>query len=674
MQELLAYRNSLGFPVRGLLIGVVLLLSAGLAHAQALEEGKTAVLNMEGTDIRTLIGEVADKTGKNFIVDPRVKGKVTVISHRPVDRHELYQVFLSILEVHGFAAIPVKGAIKIIPDAQAKQTGTAPADGRGDEVVTRVLGVEYVDAMQLVPILRPLIPQQGHLAAYAPSNVLIISDRAENIQRLLRIIRRVDQPSSQEVEVIRLQHASAAELVRILSTLIQQKTPGKAGASQQPVLVADERTNSILLGGDKSSRLRLRAIITHLDTPTESAGNTRVVYLKYAQAADLVPVLTSVSSGIEGEGQKGGTGAGAGRAAGINIQADKSTNALVITAPPDLMDSLLAVIRQLDVRRAQVLVEAIIAEVSTTRATELGIQFRATDRIGANDSGTLGATNLPFGGSESINSVSQNPLGVGSGLTLGHFTGTAEILGTEILNLSALLRALAADDATNILSTPSLVTLDNEEAEIVVGQNVPFITGSQQTTGGLANPFQTIQRQDVGLTLKVKPQINEGNALKLEIEQEVSSVSSDATAADIITNKRSIKTSVLTDDRTIVVLGGLIEDRLQDNVSKVPLLGDIPIVGALFRNKSARKQKTNLMVFLHPVILRDSATGAKYASSKYNYLRARQLELRERGVSLMPDDVAPVLPTLGDFMELPPPFEESQSATPAQTPGVEDAQ
>ncbi|MCK4744302.1 MAG: type II secretion system secretin GspD [Sulfuriflexus sp.] len=633
------------------------MLSTLSVSAVQLADGETAMLNMENTDINTLISTVADKTGRNFIVDPRVKGKVTIISHQAITREELYQTFLSILEVHGFAAIPGDGVIKIVPDSTAKQssirTATRGAPGQGDELVTRVVMVDYVNAMQLVPILRPLIPQQGHMAAFPSSNVLIVSDRADNIARIMQLIKRIDRPSNDDVEVIALQHASAAEMVRVLASL-RKSNSGKGAAAQ--VLVADERTNSILLGGNKSERLRLRALIAHLDTSTDDGGNTQVIYLKYADAASLVPVLTGVSANLSKAGGKAKKGAAARAASNISIQADENTNSLVITAQPALMRSLQSVIRQLDIRRAQVLVEAIIAEISSTKTSELGVQFGSLD---TNNTGAIssefpgtgpGVLSLAFG-TDPVTS-----LGGGLNIGIGNASGDGRF--------GVLLRAIASDDDSNLLSTPNLVMLDNEEAEIIVGQNVPFVTGSQQTTGGLANPFQTIQRQDVGLTLRVKPQINEGDALKLDITQEISSVvpdNSSVTSADIITNKRSIKTSVLVDDGEIIMLGGLISDDLTEGVSKVPVLGDIPLLGNLFRSRTTRKVKTNLVVFLHPVILKGNKSQL-YTSRKYNYIRAKQLAAREDGVNLLSDDVAPILPELDKYLEIPPPYKEVSAA------------
>jgi general secretion pathway protein D len=624
-------------------------------------QAETVTLNLKDADISALISTVAEVTDRNFIIDPRVKGKVTVISTRPMDSDEVYQVFLSILKVHGFAAVPSGEVIKIVPDVNAKQDGipTASDDtpGRGDEMVTRVVQVDNVAAAQLVPILRPLVPQQGHLAAYPATNVLIISDRARNVERLLTIIRRIDQVSDSEIEVITLEHASAVEVVRVLTSL-NRAVPGAKGAAAQSagnVLVADERTNSVLLGGERTSRLRMRAIISHLDTPLDSGGNTDVVYLRYAVASEIVDTLLGVGKIEEKEATQG-------KAAAVprgefDIQADEATNALVITAPPDIMRTIKRVISQLDIRRAQVLVEAIIAEVTDKTARELGVQWvfnGAKDSSGPvgivnfTNSGSLiadvinGAASVADGGS--FPSIVDNAL-IGFGKTSGSF------------NYLAVMNALSSDTNNNILSTPTLVTLDNEEAEIIIGENVPFVTGSFTSTGasdGATNPFQTIQREDVGLTLKIKPQINEGDALRLEIEQEVSSIAdSVAGASDLVTKKRSIKTNVMVDDDQVVVLGGLIEETVTESIQKVPLLGDIPILGYLFKSTTADVSRNNLMVFIHPVILRDDEAANIYTNSKYNYIRALQMGQDEDGINLMPGKQHPVLQHVGDFTSTP---------------------
>ena len=631
-------------------------------------QAETVTLNLKDADIGALISTVAEVTNRNFIVDPRVKGKVTVISSRAMDSDEVYQVFLSILKVHGFAAVPSGEVIKIVPDVNAKQDGIPTvsdnAPGRGDQMVTRVVQVDNVAAAQLVPILRPLVPQQGHLAAYPTTNVLIISDRASNVERLLTIIRRIDQVSDSEIEVITLQHASATEVVRVLNSLSRAgPTAAKApAAGRQQVLVADERTNSVLLGGDRSTRLRMRAIISHLDTPLDAGGNTDVVYLHYAEATELVEVLLGVGKIEEQEKTQQGKGKVTGSSRGsFDIQADESTNALVITAPPDIMRTLKRVIGQLDIRRAQVLVEAIIAEVGEDTARDLGVQWIfAGDRD--NNSGPVGVINYSNSGSP-IADVANAAIAAQTGGTVPTLLDGALVgfgrFGSNSFNYAAVLNALASDTNSNILSTPTLVTLDNEEAEIVIGENVPFVTGSFTSTGAgdsATNPFQTIQREDVGLTLKIKPQINEGDAMRLEIEQEVSSIAdSVAGASDIVTNKRSIKTNVMVDDGQVVVLGGLIEEVINESVQKVPLLGDIPYLGALFRSKTSDVRKTNLMVFIHPVILRNAETMNNYTNAKYNDIRVIQMEQNNDGVNMLPGKQQPVLPNINDYMIMPGP-------------------
>jgi general secretion pathway protein D len=480
-----------------------------------LSHGEQITLNLNNADIEALIKTVSEHTGKNFVIDPRVKGKVTVISAHPMNREEFYQVFLSILEVHGFSTIPSGDVIKVVPDVKAKQGGipTVNALGQlpGDQIVTRIIQVKNVTSAQLVPILRPLIPQEGHLAAYPDTNVLIISDRRQNVDRLMKIIDQIDKVSDSSIEVITLQHASAAEVVRILNSL---EAPGAKGKKTVTQLVADERTNSILVSGDPTARLRSRVIIEHLDTPFDNEGNAQVVYLKYANAVDLVKVLTGVSENLDEAAQGGGkTPAAKGKPTlPINIQADEASNALIITAPPDQFRALQAIIRKLDIRRAQVLVEAVIAEVSYNKAKQLGVQWIVDGT--PDGKGPIGVINL---GSPSISgiaadAVARTGINLGPGTTLGF----GRYKENDRTNFAALIQALESDATTNILSTPNITTLDNQEAEIVIGQNVPFITGSYSSTGGgdnSVNPFQTVQREDVGLTLKVKPQINEGNSI-----------------------------------------------------------------------------------------------------------------------------------------------------------------
>jgi general secretion pathway protein D len=636
----------------------------------------STTLNFKGADINAVIQSVADITGKNFIVDPRVKGKVTIISKRPMSQREIYKVFLTVLDVHGYTAVPSGKIIKIIPDADAKHSGMPTADdedpGSGDEAVTRVIQIDHVNAAQLVPILRPLVPPQGHLAAYPQSNVLIVSDRARNIERILKIIRRVDQPTSGEIEIIQVENASAADLVRVLNTLEQQAGKGQA-KTEKPILVADERTNSILVGGERSARLQIRAIISHLDTPSEVEGDTHVVYLRYANAKDLVPVLTGVAEEAKKTVQTPGAPKGAQRAAGrqqqpiFNIQADESSNALVITAPPSLFKSLESVIRQLDVRRAQVLVEAIIAEVSLDRSSQLGIEWFFDGR---NSDKPVGAINFSGAGAAVANltsSVSDNATGteVASGFANLIGQGATIAFGTfnsESFNFAAVLKALEGDGDTNILSTPSIVTLDNEEAEIFVGEEVSIPTGSFTSTGTTTqptNPFTTFDRKPVGINLKVKPQINEGDTILLNIEQSIDAFKSgSAGSQDIVTSQRKINTSVLVDNGKILVLGGLVQDNLIQNNQSVPFFGDIPIIGALFRSSSTQKVKTNLMVFLRPLVMRDSRQGLLLTNSKYDYLRELQIQSRREESYLLPDEPAPLLPEFDSQLELPPAYKE----------------
>ncbi len=652
---------------------------AAMTMPASAREVANITFSLKEAELETVVATVAEFTGKNFIIDPRVKGKVTVISAKPMTPDEVYQTFLSLLDVHNFAAVRMGNVIKIIPSVNAKQLGSSGDSSRfNDEIITQVLEVKNVSASQLVPILRPLVPQEGHMAAYAPTNVLIVSDRAANVQRLIKIIERIDVSSATDIEVYTLKHAAAAEVVRIMEALRQrekQADPQAMGAGA-PVLVADERTNSILISGDKSERLGIRAVITHLDTPLETGGNTHVAYLRYAKAKELVPVLTGLSESLEKEQQGGAPKAPvpqAGRAP-ITIQAHEDTNALVITAPPDLLRSLKSVISQLDIRRAQVQVEAIIAEVTDDKSAELGVSW-FIDGSPDNKGPIAGTAFKDFNAAAAADSFKNNtiptlpnPL---SFLGFGRFnSGKTDFVG--------LLNAIQGDSRANVLSRPTIMTLDNEEAEIIVGQTVPFRTGSYTSTGSGATasvtaPFTTIKRENIGITLKVKPQINEGDAVRLDIEQKVESVApSNAGAADLITNTRSVKTSVLVDDGGTIVLGGLIKDDVTESVQKVPLLGDIPFIGALFRNKSSTKVKTNLMVFLKPTIIRDAAIATRITSGKYDYIRAEQLGFQKKKILLVNKEDIPILP---EFIALPPSFEEiksranhKQPTTPAVNP------
>ncbi len=658
---------------------------AAPAHAATADGRHT--LNLKDADIQALIATVSEITGKNFIVGPNVQGKVTVVSARPMKPDEIYDVFLSVLRVHGYAAVPSGSMVKIVPDAIAQTDAASAVNGNqqhaADELVTEIVPVKHVSAAELVPILRPLMAQSGQLIAHASSNSLVISDRAGNVERLKTIVSRIDTVSDAQVEMIPLTHANAAELARTLTALSDDKA---AQANGEAVRVfADTRTNSILLAGAKNGRLKMRALIAHLDTPVNGGGDTQVIYLHYARAKDLVPILQGVATTLSGmappNAGKGGEGGGGASASTATIQAHEETNSLVVSAPPAVFRSLANVVRELDIRRNQVLIEAVIAEVADQTASELGVQWQMP--LGKQGQHVIGGTNFtgPSRGNNIFNAA-QNPLGVGNGFNLGYIDGTVSIGGHELFQIGALLTALRGDGKSNILSTPSVLTLDNQEAEIKVAKEVPFLTG-QYTTGalgattttnggattttGITNPFQTIERKDVGLVLKVKPMINVGDSVRLDIHQEVSSLLPPvAGAVDLVTNKRELTTSVLVQDGALLVLGGLIDTQQKDNVQKVPALGDIPLLGNLFRYRSNDRSKTDLMVFLHPKILRDAATEAAVSSEKYNYMRTEQLQMRQSDWPITPREQRPMLPEVHDFLASPA-LDASAAHKPATT-------
>jgi len=619
-----------------------------LALPSAWSQQATITPNYKEADIRQIVEAVGEVTQKNFIIDPRVNAKVTMLSSTPMTPEAFYEAFLSILQVHGYVAVTSGDLIKIVPDATARQyagpLGTSSSAG-ADDIVTQVVQVHNVGAAQLVPILRPLIPQYGHLAAHPGSNMLIISDRAANVNRMVTIVRRIDQSSDEDIEVVRLTHASAAEIVRILTTLTQQ--PRSDGVPVTTSLVADARTNSVLIGGDKTERLRLRALIAHLDTPLEDGGDTQVRYLRYSDAEELSTKLqTHFTAQLQATT---GQATAAATANSVSVWADTQTNALIVNAPPKMMRSLMQIVDKLDIRRAQVLVEAIIVEVNADKTSELGVTW-AIGGTGSNS--PAGVTNFPdFGpgivqlGAAAGSGGQVDPTGlIGDGLTMG--LGRVSDSG---ISFGAIIRALNGDADTNIISTPSIVTTDNEEATLNVGQEVPFVTGSYSNTGnagGSVNPFQTIQRQQIGVKLAITPQINEGDSLLLKISQEISNLASSAAAVDLITNQRIIETTVIVDDGEILVLGGLLEDVLRETEQRVPVLGRIPIIGNLFRSRKTDKVKTNLLVFIRAKILRDSSQTSFETNSKYNQIRDVLEKSQGSGIALMPKMDRPTLPPL----------------------------
>ncbi|MDP9142391.1 MAG: type II secretion system secretin GspD [Pseudomonadota bacterium] len=603
-------------------------------------------LNLKDADISTLIATVSEVTGKNFIVDARVKGKVTVISSSPMSSDGLYETFLAVLSVNGFAAIPSGDTIKIIPEATAKQEGSGRfGETRGrpfDEVVTHVFQLQNVSAAQLVPILRVMVPQWGHLAAYQPSNTLIITDRAANVERIGKLIAQMDQSGDRDIEYVRLQNAAASEVVRVLTAMTQQDK--QADPTTKPTtIIADERSNSVLIGGDKTERQKFLDIIAQLDIPLADGGATQVVYLRYASAENLAPILEgyaqqaaqadkTTSSGGTAAAAPTSSGGGGGASGGTRVLADKDTNAIIITAAPKAMRQIRDVIAQLDIRRSQVLVEGIIAEVSANKSSDLGVDWAVfnEDRIaaaGINNNSTATLLGNLGRATGSTSNLAASAIGlIGSGLTVaGAVDG-----GSNGTTFGILLKALKGDGDTNILSTPTLVTLDNEEAKFSVGQEVPFQTGSFSNTGGTSNsvnPFQTIERKDVGLTLSVTPQISgESESVKLKLNLEVSSVASGtAGTANVVTNKRTLSNVVGVENGQILVIAGLIDDQMNDTKTGVPLLSDIPLLGALFKSRSVTKTKQNLMVFIRPSVLRKREDGDYYTRMKYDSMREAQI-------------------------------------------------
>lgn len=622
-------------PVR-LLIAALLLSVCLLAQADNKDE---FTLNLNEVDMRVMIDTVADITGKNFVVDPHVAGKVTVVTAKPMQAKQIYEIFLSILKVHGFAAVAEGNIVKIVPNTEAKTNLNQPgSDAGGDDLLTKVIQVHNVDAMQLNQILLPLIPQHAYMSAFADSNTIIISDTAGNVNRLAQMIGQIDRQGDLKIEVIKLEQADAAGTVKTLNSIIAGKSAGKTAAFL-PAIVADERTNSLLIAGDSASKAQVRALIASLDHAVENSGDTEVIYLHHAQAKDMVETLT----GIKGKSKNdinGSTKTEASTQKSLDIRADEATNALVITASAEKMRSLKAVIQKLDIRRAQVHIQAIIAEVTYSKNQNVGVDWNTGAQNGF-------VSNVNNTGNVSTLSSFLADTAAG-GLGFGYFTGG---------NIQGLLTALATDNNVNILSTPSLVTMDNEEANILVGQNIGIKTGSFTTAAsGASNPFTTLQRQDVGIKLNVTPQINEGNAIKLKVKQEVSSA--DPTTADsangLTINKREIDTSVLVDDGKILILGGLIQDDVEDTVTKVPLLGDIPYLGHLFQKTVTSVSKKNLMVFIRTQILRDQEGASLLSRDKYEDVRASEAHEAKRGVFLMPQEHGPILPKLAPNFATPP--------------------
>ena len=648
-------------------------LALGQAWPAERTDGPDVVtLNFINAEIEGVVKAVSEITGKNFVLDPRIKGTINIFSAKPLPRALVYEVFLAALRVQGYAAIEDRGIVTIVPAIDAKLYPSpthGPQDksrGGGDRIQTQVFTLRYESASQLVPILRPLISPNNPITAYPASNSLVVTDYAGNLLRIEKIIDSIDQPSSTEPVVIPLSHASALDVAQTVNKLFTEATSAGAGDSTQRLtVVADARSNSLILRAENPSRLfRLRSLVATLDSPTSAAGNLNVVYLKNAEAVKVAETLRAVYLGeiaapaaprplaLPVAASPAGTpppalpGPQAVALSSGMIQADAATNSILINAPDAIYNNLRAALDKLDVRRAQVYVEALIAELTADKAAEFGIQWQ--DLSGAGKSGTQGFGGTNFGGSgQNIVGQSLNPATAGRGLNIGVVKGRVTIPGVgEILNLRILVRALETDNNANILSTPTLLTLDNEEARITIGQNVPFITGQYALSGAATTPtpFQTIERRDVGLTLRVKPQISEGGTVRLQLYQEVSSVQDTSNPAGLITNKRAVESTVLVDDGQIVVIGGLIQDSVKDGVEKVPLLGDIPVLGALFTYSTRSRTKTNLMVFLRPTVLRDAQRADSLTGSRYDYILGEQNKAAPAPNPPLPDMEAPTLP------------------------------
>ena len=622
----------------GLLAWLLIAIPAG-----AQVEGLQVMPNYREANMRQVIEAVGEVTGRNFLVDPRVTGQVTFLSYTPMSAEAFYEAFLATLSVHGFIAVEADDIVRIVPDATARVHPGVAAGTDGDRIVTQVMQLDNVGAAQLVPILRPLIPQYGHLAAHPGTNTLIIVDRGSNVTRMLTIIERMDQAFDNEIEIIRIENASAAEVVSLITMLNQADAAAGVPALR---LAADARTNSIMIGGPDNQRLRYRALIAHLDTPAGEGGETQVRYLNYANAEQLATNLQMQFATQSEQGEE------------VTLWADAGTNSLIINAPARILQDVNAVIDRLDIRRAQVQVDAIIVEVTESRANELGVTWALQ---GAHVNSPVAGTNFP-GTAPGILQLGAAAAAAEAGALAAVPEGLLTAVGRirdSGASWAAVLTALAGNSATNIIATPTIVTLDNEEATIEVGSEVPFLSGQytgSNAASGILNPFQTINRSPVGTRLTITPQINEGSGVKLLIEQETSSISQGVQGAvDLVTDRRSISTTVFVDDGSILVLGGLIDDQLREVEQRVPVLARIPVVGALFRSQSTELEKTNLMVFIRPTILRDSVEAAFQTDTKYRFIRDLQLGQGTGNIPLMRDTERPVLPPIEEAPSAPAP-------------------
>jgi general secretion pathway protein D len=687
--------------------------AAPAPKAQQAGKEETVMLNFVQADLEAVVRAIGQFTGRQFVIDPRVKGTINLVTERPVTKQQAYEQLLSALRLQGFTIVesPQPGGIaRILPEADAKLQGgrvvapstTAP---RGDQIVTQVFQLSYESATNMVPILRPLIAPNNTISAYGPNNSLVITDYADNLRRIAQIIAAIDQPGAADAEIVQLKHGLAVEIAAIATRVLDEgaRAAGQAvDGGQRVQVLAEPRTNSLIVRTASRARLYLaKQFIEKLDQPSLTPGNINVVYLRNAEATKLAPLLRAIIAADPSfVPQTGGGGltpttttapgqpgqptqpvvqaqpspalsaAGAGAAGGLAgmIQPDAATNSLIITAPEPLYRNLRATIEKLDVRRAQVVIESLIVEVSADKAAEFGVQFQALGGLretNANDTSVIGGTNFGARGSgTNIIDAAQNLGSLGPGLNIGVIRGRVTIPGIgEVTNLGFLARALETRANANVLSRPNIQTLDNEEAKFLVGQNVPFQTGSfTQGSTGATNPFQTFERRDIGTQLRVRPQISEGGAVRLSIYLEVSSIAPTTVQGQIVTNKRSFESAVIVDDGNFVVLSGLIEDRSNDSESKVPLLGDLPLIGGLFRYDNRSRTKTNTMIFLRPYVIRDERASSTLAADRYEYMRTQMAD------SQRPDSLL----FRGYQTDLPPPAPAKPPA-PAPAPAVPPA-
>ncbi|WP_154203276.1 type II secretion system secretin GspD [Vibrio harveyi] len=633
--------------------------------------------SFKGTDIQEFINIVGRNLEKTIIVDPSVRGKIDVRSYDVLNEKQYYSFFLNVLEVYGYAVVEMDNGVLKVIKAKDSKTSAIPVLGddsaQGDSVITRVVAVRNVSVRELSPLLRQLIDNAGagNVVHYDPANIILITGRAAVVNRLAEIIKRVDQAGDKEIEVVELRNASASEMVRIVDALNKTTNQKSTPEFLEPKIVADERTNSILISGDPKVRARLKRLIRQLDVEMATKGNNRVVYLKYAKAEDLVDVLKGVSDNLQAEkqsGQKGGSSSA--KRGEVVIAAHEATNSLVLTAPPDIMMALQDVISQLDIRRAQVLIEALIVEMSEGDGINLGVQWGSLETGAVIQYGNTGAPigKVMVGLEEAKDTTTTKAVYDQDGNFLrnettteqGDYSTLASALGgvngaaMSIMmgDWTALITAVSSDSNSNILSSPSITVMDNGEASFIVGEEVPVITGSTAGSNN-DNPFQTVDRKEVGIKLKVVPQINEGDSVQLNIEQEVSNVLGANGAVDVRFAKRQLNTSVMIQDGQMLVLGGLVDERALESESKVPLLGDIPVLGHLFKSTSTQTEKRNLMVFIKPTIIRDGMTADGITQRKYNFIRAEQLYKAQEGLKLMDDSNIPVMPEFGQERKHP---------------------